>query len=55
MMDPKEKARRMLEKSMRQPINDTILEVQKGVIDINDLFKMIDLKVKAKIAEKSNG
>lgn len=55
MMDPKEKARRLLEKSMRQPINDTILEVQNGRIDINDLFKMIDLKVKDKIGEKANG
>ena len=41
-----EKARRMLEKSMRMPVNDVILEVQKGIIDINDLFSEIILKVK---------
>ena len=41
-----EKSRRMLEKSMRMPLNDVILEVQKGTIDINDLFKKIDEKVK---------
>jgi len=45
-MDPKEKARRKLEKAMRQPVNDVVLEVQKGTIDINDLFKKIDEKVR---------
>lgn len=50
-MDPKEKARRLLEKSLRMPVNDVILEVQKGRIDINELFKHIEIKVK----EKKNG
>jgi len=50
-MDPKEKTRRKLEKAMRRPINDVILDVQKGFIDINDLFKKIDEKVK----ENKNG
>jgi hypothetical protein len=48
-MDPIEKARRMKEKALRMPINDVILEVQKGVIDIKDLFKMIEEKVKEKV------
>uniref|UniRef100_A0A6M3M1B4 Uncharacterized protein n=1 Tax=viral metagenome TaxID=1070528 RepID=A0A6M3M1B4_9ZZZZ len=47
----KEKARRMKEKLLRLPVNDVILEVQKGVIDINDVFKAIDEKLK----EKKNG
>ena len=51
-MDPKEKARRKLEKAIRQPVNDVVLEVQKGTIDINDLFKKIDEKVKEKIDGK---
>lgn len=51
MMDPKEKARRKLEKAMRQPVNDVVLEVQKGTIDISDLFK----KIEAKVKEKANG
>jgi len=51
-MDPKEKARRKFEKAMRQPVNDVILEVQQGTIDINDLFKKIDEKVKEKIDGK---
>jgi len=51
-MDPKEKARRKLEKAIRQPVNDVILEVQQGTIDINDLFKKIDEKVKEKIDGK---
>jgi len=50
-MDPKEKARRKLEKAMRRPVNDVVLEVQKGTIDINDLFKKIEERVK----EKANG
>jgi hypothetical protein len=41
-----EKARRMLEKSMRMPVNNVVLEVQKGVIDIKDLFAKIEAKVK---------
>ena len=53
-MDPKEKARRKLEKSLRQPLNDTILDVQKGFIDINDLFHHIEVKVK-EAKEKANG
>lgn len=50
-MDAKEKARRKLEKAMRQPVNDVVLEVQKGTIDIKDLFARIEEKVK----EKKNG
>jgi hypothetical protein len=50
-MDPIEKAKRMKEKASRMPLNDVVLEVQKGVIDIKDLFKMIEEKVK----EKANG
>ncbi len=42
----KEKKRRMLEKAMRVPLNDTILQVQNGVIDIKDLFSRIEQKVK---------
>ncbi len=42
----KEKKRRMLEKAMRVPINDTILQIQNGVININDLFSRIEAKVK---------
>lgn len=41
-----EKARRMLEKSMRMPVNDVVLQVQKGVINIKDLFARIETKVK---------
>ena len=48
----KEKQRRMLEKSLRMPVNDVILEVQKGTIDIKDLF----VRIEEKIAEvKENG
>ena len=47
-----EKSRRMLEKAMRVPLNDTILQVQDGVINITDLFHSIELKVKE---EKKNG
>jgi len=46
MQDPKEKARRMLEKAMRMPVNDVILEVQKGTIDIKDFIKHIEVRVK---------
>jgi len=48
-MDPEVKKQRMLEKSLRMPVNNVVLEVQKGTIDINDLFKHIELKVKEKI------
>ena len=54
-MDPKEKARRKLEKAMRQPVNDVVLEVQKGTININDLFKKIEVKVAGKIKEAKDG
>ena len=50
-MDPEVKKKRMLEKSLRMPLNNVILEVQKGIIDINDLFKKIETKVK----EMTNG
>ena len=40
-----EKARRMLEKAMRVPLNDTVLQIQNGVIGIKDLFHRIELKV----------
>jgi hypothetical protein len=41
-----EKARRMLEKAMRMPLNDVIVKVQDGTIALNTLFEKIDLKVK---------
>jgi len=41
-----EKARRMGLKMMRMPLNDVILQVQNGVIDIKDLFARIELKLK---------
>lgn len=41
-----EKARRMLEKSLRMPLNDVILEVQNGTIEISDLIGKIETKVK---------
>jgi hypothetical protein len=41
-----EKARRMLEKSLRMPLNEVILQVQDGVIDIKDLFTKIENRVK---------
>ncbi len=41
-----EKQRRMLEKSLRMPLNDVILEVQKGTISLKDLFARIDAKVR---------
>jgi hypothetical protein len=47
----KVKAERMLEKAMRTPINDVVLEVQKGTIDIKDLFNRIEEKVR----EVANG
>ena len=48
-MDPEVKKKRMLEKSLRMPLNNVILEVQKGIIDINDLFEKIETKVKEKL------
>ena len=48
-MDPEVKKKRMLEKSLRMPLNNVILEVQKGFIDIKDLFEKIELKVKEKL------
>ena len=47
-----ERAKRMLEKAMRAPLNDTILQVQNGTIDIKDLFIRIEAKVKG---DKQNG
>ena len=47
-----EKSRRMLEKAMRVPLNDTVLQIQDGVIDIKDLFHRILMKVKE---AKKNG
>ena len=41
-----EKSRRMLEKAMRVPLNNTGLQKQNGVIGIKDLFIHIDEKVK---------
>jgi len=41
-----EKARRMLEKAMRVPLNDTILQVQNGTIDVTALFAKIEEKIK---------
>lgn len=41
-----EKARRMLEKSMRMPVNEVILQVQDGVIDLKDFFKAVEAKAK---------
>jgi hypothetical protein len=41
-----EKSRRMLEKAMRVPLNDTILQVQNGAIDIEDLIGRIETRVK---------
>lgn len=52
-MDPKEKARRMMEKALRMPLNDVILEVQKGTIKMKDIFDKIDEKVKE--VEVENG
>jgi len=50
-MDPKEKERRLREKALRKPLNDIILDVQKGVIDVKDIIRYIDEKLK----EKANG
>lgn len=51
MMDPEVKKQRMLEKAMRMPINNVVLKIQDRQIDIKDLFKKIELKVR----EKNNG
>jgi len=50
-----EKARRMLEKSLRMPVNNVILEVQKGTINIKDLFARIDAEVKRVKEGTKNG
>jgi len=47
-----ERAKRILEKAKRVPLNDTILQVQNGTIDIKDLFTRIGAKVKG---GKQNG
>lgn len=41
-----EKARRMTEKMGRMPLNDVILEVQKGTISLSSVFEAIEAKVK---------
>ena len=50
-MDQRESARRKPEKAIRKPINDVTLNVHPGSIDINQLFRKIDERVK----EKTNG
>lgn len=51
-MDQKERERRMKEKSLRKPLNNVILDVQDGIIDIKDLFRYIDGKMKEKVNGK---
>ena len=51
-MDPKERERRMREKAKRRPVNPTVLDVQKGTININDLIRHIDKGLKM---EAQNG
>lgn len=49
LLDDKRKAKkaeRMKEKMFRMPVNDVILQVQDGVIDLKDVFERIELKVK---------
>jgi hypothetical protein len=49
LLDDKRKAKkteRMKEKMLRMPVNDVILQVQDGVIDLKDVFERIELKVK---------
>lgn len=41
----REKERRLLEKAMRMPINDVILEVRKGTISLKSLFEKIDARL----------
>jgi hypothetical protein len=40
------KAERMKEKMLRMPVNDVILQVQDGTIELKDVFERIELKVK---------
>lgn len=40
-----EKARRMLEKAGRMPLNDVVLQVHDGVIPIQSLFAKIDARL----------
>lgn len=40
------KAARMKEKISRMPINDVVLKVNDGIIDIKDVFKVIEQKLK---------
>ena len=41
-----EKKRRMMEKLMRMPVNDVVLQVQDGTIELTDVFGKIEAKVK---------
>jgi hypothetical protein len=41
-----EKARRMLEKAMRMPVNEVCLQVADGIIPVQDLFARIDERIK---------
>ncbi len=45
------KKARMLEKAMRMPLNDVILKVQDGSIEIKDLIGRIETKVAEKVKE----
>ena len=47
-MDLKEKERRLIEKSTRRPINNIILDVQRGMIDIQAIFRRIAEKIQEK-------
>lgn len=40
-----EKARRMLEKSLRMPLNDVVLQVADGVIPMTSLIQKIELRI----------
>ncbi len=40
------KEKRMLEKLMRMPVNNVVLEVQKGTISLKDVIGRIETKVK---------
>lgn len=49
LLDEKRKAKkaeRMKEKMLRMPVNEVILQVQNGTIDLKDVFAKIELKVK---------
>jgi len=50
-----EKSRRMKLKMMRMPVNDVVLEVQKGYIDLKDFLGAVEERIKLKIEEKKNG